>query len=57
MLATGALVQATTGAWCFKLTTSLKCVNSGALAIETIWLAEGRSLGCCDQHNTIKSRQ
>lgn len=44
--ATGALAVATTDAECFRETTSLKCVNSGALAIDTIWLAEGLSFGC-----------
>lgn len=42
---------------CGNKTTSIKWVNSGAQAIDTIWLADGRFFGWWSQHKTIKSRQ
>lgn len=42
---------------CGSNITSIKWVKSGAHAIETIWLADGRFFGWWSQHNTIKSRQ
>lgn len=48
---------ASTSSLCGNRITSIKCVNSGAHEIDTIWLAEGRFFGWWSQHNTIKSRQ